>query len=170
MTQTRPAADAARGVALGPNPPAFNFAWTREGRISQASGEAGDRRTPWAPDWALYRFARDEDPVVRAAVVKNPSTPIELLRTLSEEDTSLGMKLCLGQNHRTPADILEKLATDKSERVRFVVAQNSSTPAKTLEQLEKDEVSLVRAGVGIRRRQDAIDAWVREQSKPIKSD
>ena len=57
------------------------------------------------------------------------------------------MKLQLAKNPHCPIDVLEALAKDEDQEVRYWVAGNPNTPTKTLEFLSKDKNYEVRQHV-----------------------
>jgi len=48
-------------------------------------------------------------------------------------------KVEIAENPNTPVELLTKLATDKSEDVRFAVAENPNTPVESLIKLATDK-------------------------------
>ena len=76
--------------------------------------------------------ARDPEPFVRMRLAENPAIPLDLLIDLyahDVEEVSKIAELPLATHAKTPMEILEKLATSKSMRVRTNVASHpSATP------------------------------------------
>lgn len=60
---------------------------------------------------------------------------------------SLDEKVKLAQDHNTPVELLEILATDKDPNVRYWVARHPNTPVELLKILSTDKDSDVRYGV-----------------------
>lgn len=79
-----------------------------------------------APTRLLAKLANDPEARVRAAVAKNPITPVEILRKLNQ--MSPRPVYSLAWNPATPTDILESLSyyTDNSD-VRCAALLNLAT-------------------------------------------
>lgn len=78
----------------------------------------------------------------RWAVAKNPHTPIEVLRHLSNDSVNL-VRALVAANPSTPPDILEKFFNDE-KIVRDGLSGNPNTPAKLLKILTDDNDKMVR--------------------------
>ncbi|MBD3809142.1 MAG: hypothetical protein IE884_01265 [Sulfuricurvum sp.] len=78
----------------------------------------------------------------RWAVAKNPHTPIEVLRYLSNDSINL-VRALVAANPSTPPDILEKFFNDE-KIVRDGLSGNPNTPAKLLKILTDDNDKMVR--------------------------
>ncbi len=82
---------------------------------------------------------------------RSPETTPERLRELYHSDRNVHCHL--GGNPNTPADVLQLLARDDEEAVRFFVAGNPSAPADVLEILAHDDAKYagryVRSNVGL---------------------
>lgn len=78
----------------------------------------------------------------RWAVAKNPHTPIEVLRHLSNDSINL-VRALVAANPSTPSDVLEKFFNDE-KIVRDGLSGNPNTPAKLLKILTDDNDKMVR--------------------------
>lgn len=78
----------------------------------------------------------------RWAVAKNPHTPVEVLRHLSNDSINL-VRALVASNPSTPSDILEKFFNDE-KIVRDGLSGNPNTPAKLLKILTADNDKMVR--------------------------
>lgn len=78
----------------------------------------------------------------RWAVAKNPHTPLEVLRHLSNDSINL-VRALVAANPSTPSDILEKFFSDE-KIVRDGLSGNPNTPAKLLKILTDDNDKMVR--------------------------
>lgn len=78
----------------------------------------------------------------RWAVAKNPHTPIEVLRHLSNDSINL-VRALVASNPSTPSDVLEKFFSDE-KIVRDGLSGNPNTPPKLLKILTDDNDKMVR--------------------------
>lgn len=78
----------------------------------------------------------------RWAVAKNPHTPVEVLRHLSNDSINL-VRALVATNPSTPGDVLEKFFSDE-KIVRDGLSGNPNTPAKLLKVLADDNDKMVR--------------------------
>ncbi len=78
----------------------------------------------------------------RWAVAKNPHTPLEVLRHLSNDSINL-VRALVAANPSTPSDILEKFFNDE-KIVRDGLSGNPNTPPKLLKILTDDNDKMVR--------------------------
>lgn len=78
----------------------------------------------------------------RWAVAKNPHTPVEVLRHLSNDSINL-VRALVAANPSTPSDVLEKFFNDE-KIVRDGLSGNPNTPAKLLKILTDDNDKMVR--------------------------
>lgn len=78
----------------------------------------------------------------RWAVAKNPHTPLEVLRHLSNDSINL-VRALVAANPSTPSDVLEKFFSDE-KIVRDGLSGNPNTPAKLLKILCDDNDKMVR--------------------------
>jgi hypothetical protein len=78
----------------------------------------------------------------RWAVAKNPHTPIEVLRHLSNDSINL-VRALVAANPATPSDVLEKFFNDE-KIVRDGLSGNPNTPPKLLKILTDDNDKMVR--------------------------
>ncbi len=78
----------------------------------------------------------------RWAVAKNPHTPVEVLRHLSNDSVNL-VRALVATNPSTPSDVLEKFFSDE-KIVRDGLSGNPNTPAKLLKILADDNDKMVR--------------------------
>jgi hypothetical protein len=94
----------------------------------------------------LTQLAMDSGENERAAVVGNPSTPLEVLGQLAG-DLDESVRAAVAENPSTPPAVLTQLAMDAEEYVRTAVASNPSTPPTVLAQLALDSDWSVRSEV-----------------------
>jgi len=78
----------------------------------------------------------------RWAVAKNPHTPVEVLRSLANDDINL-VRALVATNPSTPTDVLEKFFNDE-KIVRDGLSGNPNTSAKLLKILANDNDKMVR--------------------------
>lgn len=78
----------------------------------------------------------------RWAVAKNPHTPVEVLRHLSNDPINL-VRALVAANPSTPSDVLEKFFSDE-KIVRDGLSGNPNTPPKLLKILTDDNDKMVR--------------------------
>lgn len=78
----------------------------------------------------------------RWAVAKNPHTPVEVLRHLSNDSINL-VRALVAANPSTPSDVLEKFFNDE-KIVRDGLSGNPNTPPKLLKILTDDNDKMVR--------------------------
>ncbi|MFY9141835.1 hypothetical protein [Sulfuricurvum sp.] len=78
----------------------------------------------------------------RWAVAKNPHTPTEVLRHLSNDSINL-VRALVAANPSTPSDVLEKFFSDE-KIVRDGLSGNPNTPVKLLKILTDDNDKMVR--------------------------
>jgi len=78
----------------------------------------------------------------RWAVAKNPHTPVEVLRSLANDDINL-VRALVDTNPSTPTDVLEKFFNDE-KIVRDGLSGNPNTSAKLLKILANDNDKMVR--------------------------
>ncbi|MCK9373907.1 MAG: hypothetical protein M0P91_12000 [Sulfuricurvum sp.] len=78
----------------------------------------------------------------RWAVAKNPHTPVEVLRHLSNDSINL-VRALVATNPSTPSDVLEKFFSDE-KIVRDGLSGNPNTSAKLLKILADDNDKMVR--------------------------
>lgn len=82
----------------------------------------------------------------KCGLARNPNTPVELLEVLAT-DRSQDVRYWVAQNPSTPVELLKILATDESSNVRYAVARNPNTPVEILKILATDENCNVRCEV-----------------------
>ena len=107
------------------------------------------------PDRALVAMARDGRREVQLISAEHPRTPPDALAAIVEATLGPGelevpnwvMRERVAGNPGAGPDLLERLARDRSARVRLAVADNRCTPPALLVSLSNDEDVLVRAGV-----------------------
>jgi len=115
----------------------------------------------------LRRLAKDENPVVRRHVAKNPNTPAETLwELLDDEDSWIAWNLAqnpaapvelfqelvvrgrflgiIAANRKAPKEILTQLASVDDWNVVAEVGKNPSTPLEVIAKLAKSSASAVR--------------------------
>ncbi len=74
------------------------------------------------PDEILDLLAYDPHEVVRITMLEN-SRSEKILNGLVEKEQYI-VRLSIAKNHRTPANILQKLLQDKDESIRYAAAKN----------------------------------------------
>lgn len=94
----------------------------------------------------LAKRARNDNWEDRQSVAKNPNTPKEVLEKLADDKSEV-VRYAVAKNPSTPKEVLEKLTNDDDWNVRDLVARNSSTPKEVLEKLAKDSNVNVRWSV-----------------------
>lgn len=75
----------------------------------------------------LERLLRDESGLVRAALARNPHIPEGFYRVLAVDKDRRVLEM-LGENPKTPADILESLAREGHWRLLVSITKNDSVP------------------------------------------
>ena len=130
---------------------------------------------PVIGDVIRYRLLIDEEPRVRAAIVKSQEVSEDELNKLCEDsseqvrrnearrkglseyvetqfvnDDDVWVRRWLARNAVTSDKVLEKLAIDEDENVRRSVARNKSCPKRLLGKLADDDSAWVRAGIALR--------------------
>lgn len=101
---------------------------------------------PSTPIETLIELSEDNDWRVRSAVAENPSTPEELLRKLAY-DPDEAIRSHVARNSVIPRDIMELLLADESEYVRDFLGQNVALPVDIMERLANDPHWRPRSGV-----------------------
>lgn len=104
-----------------------------------------DREKEYSPVMVSLLIDIASNPVdmgARWAVAKNPHTPIEVLRHLSNDSVNL-VRALVAANPSTPSDILEKFFSDE-KIVRDGLSGNPNTPPKLLKILCDDNDKMVR--------------------------
>lgn len=86
----------------------------------------------------LMLLASDDIDHVRRRVGENLRTPIEVLARLSE-DGNAEVRIAVGENPATPPAVLAKLVADHDPDVRYSLAENPHVPASFLHQLAEDD-------------------------------
>jgi hypothetical protein len=130
---------------------------------------------PVIGDVIRHRLLMDDEPRVRAAIVRNQEVSEDELQKLCDDpseqvrrnearrnglsepviaqlarDDDIWVRRWLARNAATSKKDLEKLAIDEDENVRRSVARNTSCPRKLLSKLADDDSAWVRAGVALR--------------------
>lgn len=102
----------------------------------------------------LEMLSEDASITVRECVAKNPNTPLDILKKLSENDIT---RASVALNESIPFSYLEELSKDSNSEVRYSVASNVKTPCSILFVLAHDENYLVRniAAVKLRKKLDS---------------
>ena len=102
----------------------------------------------------LAQLARDSDPEVRHAVVRNPKTPLSVLIACADDDESDVRYAVVTRltSHDAPGELaveaaLAQRAFDREVIVREAVAAHPSTPAATQLQLARDASVRVRTAL-----------------------
>ena len=72
----------------------------------------------------MAQLAADPDVGVRGCVARNESTPCDILRALTDDESEM-VRGWLAVNFYVPADVMERLADDPSETVRSLVRWKS---------------------------------------------
>lgn len=104
-----------------------------------------DRDREYSPIMVQLLIDIASNPVdmgARWAVAKNPHTPVEVLRHLSNDAINL-VRALVAANPSTPSDVLEKFFNDE-KIVRDGLSGNPNTPAKLLKILTDDNDKMVR--------------------------
>ncbi len=94
-------------------------------------------KNPSSPVETLRTLARDEDPDVRKAVAQNLNTPVEILTTLASDGDQY-VRAAVAGNPNTPLEMLVVLTKDEHAGARAAVAGNPNTPVEILMALAKD--------------------------------
>ena len=102
-------------------------------------------KNPSTPVDVLRTLASDENEYVRGGVARNPSTPVDLL-TIQASDARSYVRGGVARNPSTPVSLLTILASDADMRVRRGATENPSTPADSLRTLASDADEVVRGG------------------------
>jgi len=95
---------------------------------------------------ALLALLEDNNPIIRASVARNVSTPVKLLAHLAKDSSNL-VRINVAGNLNTETIILLSLSADKDDVVRSTVASNPHTPTEVLSELILDKVRAVRMSV-----------------------
>jgi len=82
----------------------------------------------------LYSIDNFNNRLVREAIAKNPNTPTEILKELSQ-DRIATVRSSVAENPNTPTEILKKLSQDRFTIVRGSVAKNPNTSTEILKEL-----------------------------------
>jgi len=104
-----------------------------------------ERDKEYSPIMVRLLIDISQNPVdmgARWAVAKNPHTPVEVLRHLSNDSINL-VRALVAANPNTPADVLEKFFSDE-KIVRDGLSGNPNTPPKLLKILCDDNDKMVR--------------------------
>jgi hypothetical protein len=96
----------------------------------------------------------DAENSVRAALVLNPGISADELRLMAD-DPHLATIIKIARHHRTPADVIAKLAASNAALVRVDVARRNRLPAKIIKTLADDRYEEVRIAVARRRQLSA---------------
>lgn len=104
-----------------------------------------EREKEYSPVMVDLLIDISQNPVdmgARWAVAKNPHTPIDVLRHLSNDTINL-VRALVATNPSTPSDVLEKFFGDE-KIVRDGLSGNPNTPVKLLKILADDNDKMVR--------------------------
>lgn len=117
----------------------------------------------------LHELAKDDNPVIRAIVAKNPNIDIETQKLLLKDKEKMVLEN-LAYNPKCDWKILDRLAEHFDGKVREIVAENANTYKETINKLAKDkEVSVKEACLG---RNDlsslAIIALMHEKNRKLR--
>ncbi len=85
----------------------------------------------------LRRLSNSELPAVRRRVAENEKTPADLLIKLAK-DRSAEVRMAVALNKTADRSVIEQLAMDENADVRFLIASTSYIPKNTLKKLAKD--------------------------------
>jgi len=132
-------------------------------KTANLNTRASIAKDPSTPVDILVQLSQDEDWMVRQGVAGHRNTPAEALDRLSHcliEDQADGTLERVASNHNTPAEALVRLSQDENEQVRYYVVWNPNTPIDTLVQLSQDKSEFVRRKVA-RNPRTPIDTLVR---------
>lgn len=81
----------------------------------------------------LAKLSEDPDRSIVCEVAKNPSTPVDILRRLAQEEEYV--RIGVAQNPSIPENIADALAADPSISVRQYLSVNPSISAEALDRL-----------------------------------
>lgn len=96
----------------------------------------------------LHELAKDNNPVIRTLVAKNPNIGIETQKLLLRDKDKMVLEN-LAYNPKCDWKILDRLAEHFDGRIREIVAENANTYKETINKLAKDkEVSVKEACLG----------------------
>lgn len=99
--------------------------------------------------WELAESADEHSGMsIRRAVAKNPNTPVTLLEKLAM-DKEEEVRFQVANNPATPSTLLDRLAEDGDRNVRGVVAKNTNTHVATLKMLSEDANDEVRRALAL---------------------
>jgi hypothetical protein len=91
------------------------------------------------------------------SLVDNPNLPNSILEQLAK-NTDEGVRWGVANNPNTPIPVLEQLAKDENRYVRTGVANNPNTPIPVFEQMAKNTDEIVREHAEARAEHDARGA------------
>ncbi|MEW6491453.1 MAG: hypothetical protein AB1589_02720 [Cyanobacteriota bacterium] len=91
-------------------------------------------KNPNTPVELLKQLARRNDCLICREVAANPNTPVFLLAQLAHSEDSK-VRQNIASNPNTPVSILERWVKDNSESIRVAIATHPNTPVRLLEQL-----------------------------------
>jgi len=104
------------------------------------SNDMGSRwavaKNPHTPVEVLERLSKDKVNLVRALVATNPKTPSRILESLFSDEKIV--RDGLSGNPSTPLNLLKVLSDDKDKMVRMRLAENPSATEDILNKLLKD--------------------------------
>jgi hypothetical protein len=100
---------------------------------------------PNLPAKAKKTLSRDSSQQIRVAIARREDHNDAMLKVLIQDEAwEVRQVLAYARVEPIPIWVLEQLANDPSEHVRWQVAYSWSTPQATLEQLRNDKIESVR--------------------------
>ncbi|MFB2834872.1 hypothetical protein [Floridanema evergladense] len=101
------------------------------------------------PKEVLSELVKDFCQTVRAKVLNNPNTPSHVITEviLKIQNNQELEKIFPAKNPQLPTELLDRLADNPIDFIRFVVAAHRNTASNTLERLAFDKYNLVRQTV-----------------------
>jgi len=96
---------------------------------------AGD---PRISEGCVEKLSQSDDPLIRRRIAENPSTPIQILfRLLNDEHSEV--RLGVSFNPIVQRPFLDELVEDKNADVRYGLAENATLPMDLIQKLANDE-------------------------------
>ncbi len=96
---------------------------------------AGD---PRISENCVEKLASSNDPLIRRRIAENPSTPIQILFKLLNDEHS-DVRLGVSFNPVVQRPLLDELVADSDADVRYGLAENASLPMDLIQKLANDE-------------------------------
>lgn len=134
-----------RSVAGNPNTPADILK-----ELSQVKNEEIRRDVagnPNTPAETLYQLSRDENELVRRNITKNPNAPADIVKAIENRIGEMNTNIRLAGNPSTSVDVLRELSQEDNIKIRKGIAKNPSTPADVLLELSRDNIEREKGSV-----------------------